>query len=162
MREARAYADAVLLPDGRVLAAGGIGVQGRLKTTEIYHPAADRWDAGPMLHYAYEQIHMVQMSNGDLAVIASVWDRERQFIAGEILRLDPRLAANPVHYDLNALPAELRGTLVMRRTLFEHDGWIYQSQYMYEEDVNSEFGGGTDAASYTRMYMTRRHQTTGW
>lgn len=161
MREARAYADAVLLPDGRVLAAGGIGVQGRLKTTEIYHPAADRWDAGPMLHYAYEQIYMVQMSNGDLAVIGSVWDGERQFIAGEILRLDPRLAANPVHYDLNALPAELRGTLVMRRTLFEHDGWIYQSQYMYEEDVNSEFGGGTDAVSYTRMYMTRRHQTTG-
>ena len=50
----RSSAQVTTLADGRILFAGGLGVDGDLdfgiqSTTEIYDPVADRWSPGPPL-----------------------------------------------------------------------------------------------------------------
>ncbi len=45
----RDYHSLTLLPDGRVLAAGGLGPAGVLATTEIYSLATGTWTSGPAL-----------------------------------------------------------------------------------------------------------------
>jgi hypothetical protein len=47
MRTARASHTATLLPDGRVLVAGGTASSGGTATSEIYDPATNRWTPGP-------------------------------------------------------------------------------------------------------------------
>lgn len=50
MASARTSASSALLPDGRVLVAGGMGSSGHpLATTEIYNPATGQWSSGPTM-----------------------------------------------------------------------------------------------------------------
>lgn len=154
MKEARAYAVATLLPDGRALVAGGIGVNGRLNTTEIYNPNTDTWTNGPKLNFAYEQLFLLPLGNGDLLALGRVFDakNEEYFLVAEILKLK---SSKVVTYDLDQKPSKLRGTPVARETHFSKDGWTYKAQYRYESDVYDLFRRGD--AEYTRMYMTREN-----
>ena len=63
---------AVLLPNGRVLIAGGVG-SGKL--TEIYDPATGYWSYGPSMNYVHSSGNLVSLPNGK-ALIAGSGDYE--------------------------------------------------------------------------------------
>lgn len=66
MSTARNNHGCVLLPDGRVLVAGGTGdPTPALSSVEIYDPTSDTWTAGPSLPMAVAGARMVGLESGD-------------------------------------------------------------------------------------------------
>jgi hypothetical protein len=57
---------ALLLPDGRVLAAGGTRgtVRGGIPETELFDPHTGRWTPGPLLDPAWESVTATLLGNG--------------------------------------------------------------------------------------------------
>lgn len=160
MKETRAYPAAALLPDGRVLVAGGLGETGRLATSEIYDPATDRWTAGPKLSRAYDHLRLVQLPGGDVLAVGSRFSEAANGyqLAAERIPTGGTDGGKPA-YDLNGLPVNLRGIAVHRETLFRHDGWMYRSEYRFENDHNARFYYGD--VVYTRAYLTRTNERSG-
>ncbi|MBY4898939.1 kelch repeat-containing protein [Cupriavidus sp. AU9028] len=72
-----------LLPDGRVLVAGGAAVGGRLASTEIYNPDANTWTVGASMSTPRGAAMEALLSDGSVLVIGGfnesgeVWGVER-------------------------------------------------------------------------------------
>jgi hypothetical protein len=68
----RAQGGTAVLPDGRVLAAGGIGVGGRVSSTELYDPVAGSWlPAGP-IPYAGDHVTATALDDGRALIQSDV------------------------------------------------------------------------------------------
>jgi hypothetical protein len=63
---------ATLLPNGKVLLAGGRGPQGPLNSTEIYDPATGTWRAGGGLFAACFQHTAALLGNGKVLLAAGL------------------------------------------------------------------------------------------
>jgi len=85
MSQYRAGSTANLLPDGRVLVAGGTRGDGQnrlfsvddllttaLRTTEIYDPATDSWSAGPNMSEPKAGAVSVALDNGEIMIAGGV------------------------------------------------------------------------------------------
>ncbi len=76
MLQPREGASGALLPDGRVLVAGGSwkgGVTfGWLSTTEIYDPSRDKWSKGPPLPEARSGANVVTLADGRILLVGGV------------------------------------------------------------------------------------------
>jgi hypothetical protein len=73
LTEARAYPAAALLPDGKVLVAGGLSSPGDsgepLKTAELWEPATQKWTALPPMAHQREAPAMCVLPSGRVAVL---------------------------------------------------------------------------------------------
>jgi hypothetical protein len=58
-----------LLPDGRVLAAGGYGTGGSLASCELYDPATGEWTVTGSLNVAREMHAALLLGNGKVLVV---------------------------------------------------------------------------------------------
>ncbi len=88
--EPRMTHDAVLLPDGRVLAAGGYTMNpvAPLNTTEIFDPASSQWIAGPNLPGPIGQPKLVRLADG--RILAASLDATPAPSVKSLLLLDPK------------------------------------------------------------------------
>ena len=69
MSIARASAAAVLLPNGKVLIAGGMtGSTAATKSTELYDPATNQLSAGPAMIHARGSAPATLLANGDVLI----------------------------------------------------------------------------------------------
>ena len=68
--QARSGHTATLLPNGRVLLAGGSGVSGPLASTEIYDPATGRFTAGAAMGTARSGQSAVTLHGGKVLMVA--------------------------------------------------------------------------------------------
>jgi hypothetical protein len=59
---------AELLPDGRVLVAGGVGTGPALSSTEIYNPATGTWSSGPALSAGRTGSHLSLLTTGKVLI----------------------------------------------------------------------------------------------
>ncbi|MBB4665286.1 kelch repeat-containing protein [Conexibacter arvalis] len=60
----RAQGGTAVLPDGRVLVAGGIESRGRLRSTELYNPVAGSWSPGGPIPYAGDHVTATALDDG--------------------------------------------------------------------------------------------------
>ncbi|WP_181438530.1 kelch repeat-containing protein [Paenibacillus sambharensis] len=155
MKEARAYAGAALLPDGRILVVGGQGVNGALHTTEIYNPLTGKWSDGPRMKQRQGSPLVTVLANGSIMVT----DVQGGSTSAEILTIKPELSRQKVKYDLNGKAVPLRGKIAATATHFKSGDWIYRAKYMFEHDVDAYSTVGQ--IKYTRMYMVRENSRTG-
>jgi Kelch motif len=69
MIAARIAAGTTLLPNGKVLIAGGSGDSGALSSTEIYDPSVNSFTAGPSMSVAMGPSTAVLMPNGKVLIV---------------------------------------------------------------------------------------------
>ena len=69
LHEARLLHTATLLPDGRVLVAGGVGSSGQLSSAELYDPLSDTWTLAAPMRTARSYHTASLMPNGQVLVI---------------------------------------------------------------------------------------------
>lgn len=72
LNEGRSYHTATLLSDGRVLAVGGAGNNGRLASAELFDPGADQWKATGSLNAARDSHSATLLTDGKVLVVGGV------------------------------------------------------------------------------------------
>ena len=87
-----------LLPDGRVLAAGGSYDNGNHSTTEIYDPTTDRWTWAPPMHIRRAGFSAVTLHDGRVLVVGA---QDGEAVTAEIF--DPASA----RWSMTGRPADL-------------------------------------------------------
>jgi photosystem II stability/assembly factor-like uncharacterized protein len=94
------YGQAVLLlPDGRVLAAGGSYDGGNHSSTEIYDPTTDRWSWAPPMHRKRSTFSMVTLRDGRVFAVGA---QDGEAVTAEIF--DPASA----RWSMTGRPQDLR------------------------------------------------------
>ena len=77
LAESRVYHGVTLLPDGRVLVAGGrpysdSAMLDPIASVEIYDPATNSFSAGPPMQMAHGRVQLAQLPRGEVMAISSV------------------------------------------------------------------------------------------
>src|SRR5581483_8193925 len=72
------------LPTGEVLLAGGYATGAALPTTEIYHPSANAWRAGPPLIAARHDHQVTLLPGGRILLTGGLTDAMTCLAAAEI------------------------------------------------------------------------------
>src|SRR4029077_19454885 len=75
---------AVLLPDGRVLLAGGWGIGGVLDTTELYRAASGRFSPGPPMTSPRAGFTAVTLADGRVLLAGGFLDNEPTTAAADL------------------------------------------------------------------------------
>ncbi len=92
MREARYYHAAVLLPDKRLLVAGGTGTGNEpLGSTEIYSVTSGTWEVGPTLNVPRSQAALALLADGRVLITGGATTDGVRTATAELL--DPTAAA---------------------------------------------------------------------
>lgn len=73
MKTARYSSAAASLPDGRVLVAGGKGLDYKwITSTEVYDPATGQWSPGPAMNNKYDGLISIPLDNGNTLFIGNL------------------------------------------------------------------------------------------
>lgn len=85
MITARAAHTATLLPNGKVLIAGGFnGNENALSSTEIFDPASNTFSAGPAMHFARQLYSATLLKNGKVLMAGGYGDNDTYLDRAEL------------------------------------------------------------------------------
>ena len=136
-----------LLPDGRVLIAGGSNGNpdpgGCLSSTEIYDPAADTFTAAAPMNYCRHGHQAVTLSDGRIIVISGYDETSSQVVTNTVEIFDPKTASWTVAAPLPSGRASFAATLLQDGKVLVSGGyWAtdadrLQAVYLYDPNANS-------------------------
>ena len=135
-----------LLPDGRVLIAGGSNGNpdpgGCLSSTEIYDPVADTFTAAAPMNYCRHAHQAVILSDGRIMVISGYAETSSQIVTNTVEIFDPNTAAWTVVAPLPSGRASFAATRLLEGNVLISGGyWAtdadgLQAVYVYNPTTN--------------------------
>ncbi|MDN4069161.1 kelch repeat-containing protein [Paenibacillus vini] len=156
MSTARSNAAAALLPDGKVIVAGGRGGNntGQLNSTEVYDPKTNKWTRGPVMKYKHENPISITMANGNIIFIGK--GSENGIKPMEMLQAAK--TSDGGNTGTSNKGTVFEGTLVATKTQLKQDGWTYK--ILYYKNVKANFRWKLGNMEYTHQYLVRQQDGT--
>lgn len=148
---------AVLLSDGRVLLAGGWGIDGVLDTTEIYEPGSGRFSAGPRMTAPRAGFTPVTLADGRVLLAGGFLDNEPTTAAADLFdpANDSITRTGSMHAPRGAYAA---ARLADGRVLIAgglSDGTVVATAELYDPETGRfESTGSMDVARYKAAAVT--------
>jgi Kelch motif/Galactose oxidase, central domain len=150
LKTARFHHTATLLPDGRVLVAGGGDQSGSLRSAELYDPASGTWSAAHSLKTARDSQTATLLANGKV-LVAGGFDGSAYLATAELY--DPATGAWSYTGSLNDARAYQTETLLPNGKVLVAGGRITTRVYLATAEL---YDPATGIWSLTGSFKTPR------